>query len=329
VKFAFPEYWIWMLGIPVSLGIMYLVYKRVSQIIFTWFSKDQYERSFPLLKFGLRALAFVLLFMALLGPYQSTSEEQVNIMGREIYLLLDVSASMNATDIQPTRLERAKLELQKLVDQLKGDKLGLILFTENPYVQCPLTQDHEAVKLFIQMAETEQFTQTGTQFRNALALALDRFNHIEMESQQISRAVVIISDGEDHGDSYASLIERMKRQGIKVFTVGIGTDEGAPIPVSIQSSNPSYKRQEDGEVVISRLEDDALREIGKAFGTEYLRIDQDMVSTEKLEGQIYDITASALETSIEQVKNNQFQVFIFISVVLLVASMFIMPIRKV
>ena len=160
-KFAFQEYWIWLLGIPVSLGIMFLVYKRVSQITQTWFSVDQYARSLPFLKFILRGVAFILLFIALLGPYIETREEQVNIMGREVYIIMDVSASMNATDVHPSRLSKAKQELKKMVDHLKGDKIGLIVYTEHPYNQCPLTQDHEAIKLFIDMKNPFKGTTKG------------------------------------------------------------------------------------------------------------------------------------------------------------------------
>ncbi|MCI4668905.1 MAG: VWA domain-containing protein [Bacteroidia bacterium] len=327
MKFAFQEYWIWMLGIPVSLGIMFLVYKRVGQIIQTWFSSDQYARSYPFLKFILRGSSFALLFIALLGPYSETREEQVSIMGREVYIILDVSASMNATDIHPSRLSKAKQEIKKLVDHLKGDKIGLIVYTEHPYNQCPLTQDHEAVKLFIDMAQTDQYQQTGTQLRSALVMALDRFQNTQKDASQISRAIVLISDGEDYGDSYTSLFHRLKDQNIKVFPVGIGTAAGAPVPVAPNSRD--YKRMKDKSVIISRLVDDDLRRFANEFGTTYVRLDNDLKNLDELISQIYSMTATPLEVSIEQVANNRFQFFLFAAIILLFASMIVMPIRKV
>lgn len=328
MKFAFPEYWVWMLGVPVSLGILFLVYKRVSQISATWFSPDQYARSYPFTKFTLRALGFLMLFMALIGPYWSTSEQQINILGREIYILLDVSGSMNCRDVQPSRLERAKQELKKVISHLKGDKIGLILFTESAYVQCPLTPDHEAVKLFIDLAKTDQYAQTGTQFRRALTRALERFRNTPQVDEKVSRAIILISDGEDFGDSYASLIERLKRSNVKVFPVGVGTYAGGPIPESADDEN-NFKRRKDGTMVVSRLIDENLKEIAQTFGTEYLRISQPTDDLVALETQIYNMTASPLEASIEQVENNRFQAVLFIAVLLLLASLFLMPIRKV
>lgn len=327
MKFAFQEYWIWLLGIPVSLGIMFLVYKRVGQIIDTWFSKDQYARSYPFLKFILRGLSFSLLFVALMGPYSETREEQVSIMGREVYIILDVSASMNATDVHPSRLSKAKQELKKLVDHLKGDKIGLIVYTEHPYNQCPLTQDHEAVELFIDLAQTDQFVQTGTQLRSALVMALDRFQHTPKDASQISRAIVLVSDGEDYGGGYTYLFHRLKSQNIKVFPVGVGTETGAPVPISPNSRD--YKRMEDGSVVISRLIDDDLKKIANEFGTTYVKLDDDMKGMDELISQIYSMTATPLEVSIEQVANNRFQFFLFAAIIFLFISMVIMPIRKV
>lgn len=327
MKFAFQEYWIWLLGIPVSLGIMFLVYKRVGQIIETWFSRDQYARSYPLLKFVLRGLSFALLFVALLGPYSETREEQVSIMGREIYIIMDVSGSMNATDVHPSRLTKAKQELKKLVDHLKGDKIGLIVYTEHPYNQCPLTQDHEAVKLFVDMAQTDQYVQTGTRLRSALVMALDRFQNTKRDASQISRAIVLVSDGEDYGGGYTYLFHRLKEQNIKVFPVGIGTETGAPVPVSPNSRD--YKRMEDGSVVISRLIDDDLRKIANEFGTTYVKLDDDLKNMDELITQIYSMTATPLEVSIEQVANNRFQFFLFAAIMFLFVSMIVMPIRKV
>ncbi len=327
MKFAFEEYWIWLLGIPVSLGIMFLVYKRVGQITDTWFSADQYGRSYPFLKFVLRGSAFTLMFIALMGPYIETREEQVSIMGREVYIIMDVSASMNAADIQPSRLTKAKQELKMLVNYLKGDKIGLIVYTEHPYNQCPLTQDHEAVKLFIDMAKTDQYVQTGTQLRSALVMALDRFKNTLKGASQVSRAIILVSDGEDFGGGYTSLIHRLKSENIRVFPVGIGTEEGAPVPV--QPNGRDFKRLEDGSVVISRLEDENLKAMAREFGTTYICLDSDLKNLEPLKNQIYSMTATPLEVSIEQVANNRFQFFLFSSIILLFVSMVIMPIRKV
>lgn len=307
---------------------MFLVYKRVTFITETWFSPDQYERSHPLAKFFLRSAGFVMLLVALLGPYWGESQERVSILGREFYILLDVSASMNAEDVKPSRLERVKRELKQLITKLEGDKVGLVLFTENAYVQCPLTSDLRAVSMFLDMAETKNFAQTGTQFRSALATALDRFMRNQEGSEALTRAIILVSDGEDHGDTYASLIERLKNLSIRVFPVGVGTYEGAPIPNGGEAGDRSYIRYEDGSIAISRLTDQDLKVIAGEFGTQYVKLDQQYANLAELEKQIYGLKASPLDTQIEKVKNNQYQLFAFLAVILLFASMFLMPIRK-
>ena len=326
---VYPQYWIWMLGLPVSIGIMFLVYKRVNQIIDIWFSEDQYERSRPLTKFFLRSAGFILLFVGLLGPYWGNYEQKIGVVAREFYIVMDVSASMNAEDIKPSRLERMKRELKQLIAKLKGDKIGLILFTENAYVQCPLTHDHEAVSMFLDMAETEQFAQTGTQFRSALATAMDRFVNTESSDPNTSRSIILVSDGEDFGDTYASLIERLKDARIEVFTVGVGTYEGAPIPQKTEQNIQSFKRYEDGTMVISRLVDEDLKSIASEFGTHYVSLDEPYDNLGELERQIYSLTASPIEAQMEKVENNRYQIFLFFSVIFLFSSMFLMPIRKV
>lgn len=317
-----------MLGIPVSLGIIFLVYKRVSQITTLWFSPDQYARSYPQLKFWLRALAFVLLFVALMGPYWQRERRPMSSLGREIYFLLDVSASMNATDVAPSRLMRARQEIAAILPELKGDRLGLILFTEYPYVQCPLTQDHRALRLFLNMADTRQFKQTGTQFRSALAKAVDGLNQTRRLQPEVSQAVVIITDGEDNGDLYTSLIERMRAAGVAVFTVAVGTYDGAPVPQLDNRGAGSFMRHPDGSLVRSRVQESALRDMARAFGTRHLSIQEPGDNLQPLVKQIRRLAASPLETRMLQVENNQYQGFLLLSVMLLCFTLFLMPVRK-
>ncbi|MEZ4825067.1 MAG: VWA domain-containing protein [Bacteroidia bacterium] len=329
MKVAFPEYWIWMLGLPVTLGIIYLVYRRVAFITQTWFSAEQYERSYPLVKMGMRMGGFVLLFVALLGPYSKKGNDNSRFMGREIFIILDVSASMNTEDIKPSRLTYVKKELKELVSHLEGDKIGLILFAEYAYVQCPLTLDRRAVNLFLDMAESGQFAQTGTQFRSALAVAMDRFHNTSDDNSNKTRAVILVSDGEDFGDNYVSLVERLKQAGIAVFTVGVGTYEGGPVPHIVDNRKAGYKRYEDGALAISRLTDEALSSLASDFNTEYVKVNEQDKTLLPLETQIESLSSSPFMANMNKVENNQFQAFLFLALLLLMGSMFIMPIRKV
>jgi Ca-activated chloride channel homolog len=328
VNFAFSSYSIWLLGIPVCLGILYLVFRRVAHIIDIWFGPEEYARSHPRLKLGLRAAGFVLLFFALMGPYWGQADTHAALASREVYLLLDLSASMNAQDVRPSRLKKARQELLRLLRRLEGDEVGLIIFTENAYVQCPLTRDHEALALFLKLAETDQFAQTGTQFRSALATALDRFSIQEAGPlDKVSRAIVLVSDGEDFGATYASLIERLRTAGVVVFTVGVGSREGAPVPVSSEAGE-TFKRYEDGTPAITRLQPESLGNMADAFGTTYRELAGEQDNLRSLADDINQLAATPVQASQRMVRNNRYQGFLFVSVMLLFASMFLMPIRK-
>jgi Ca-activated chloride channel family protein len=327
---ALPQYWIWMLGIPVILGVLYLTSQRVAQITYAWFSPDQYSRSYPATKALLRGTGFVLLFFALPGPYLLRNEEEDPQVAREIYILLDVSASMNTQDVAPSRLGYVREELKELVRQLSGNKIGLIVFADQAYVQCPLTIDEQALLLFLEMAESAQFSQTGTQFRSALVAAMDRFLNTEVVSATTTRAIVLVSDGGDHGDSYASLLERMKLSGIKLFPVGVGTEEGGPVPQVEAGQITGYKQQADGSTVISRLEEAELVALGSEFQTPYFRAgDSSVRLADRLAPRIREMRVAGLENDEDKVRRNVYQLFVFLSVGLLVASLFIMPIRKI
>lgn len=329
MSFVYPTYWTWFLAIPVSLGIIFLVYRRVAYITEVWFESTSYFRSFPFVKFLLRSVAYLLLFIALLGPYWGEKKQMLNVLGREIYILVDVSASMNAEDLKPSRLQKAKFEIKKLVEELKGDKIGLIIFADNAYVQCPLTTDYHAVLMFLELVNSQQFAQTGTNFRAALAMALSRFQGTETPNNQVSRAVILVSDGEDFGDTYTSIIDRFKAAHINVFTVGVGTYEGSSIPAfDREGRRVGYKTHEDGTRAVSQLQEESLKAIANHSGTAYINLSQQDQDLNLLLEQIKSLASSPLISRMEQVKNNRFQMFLGISLMLLLVSLFVMPIRN-
>ncbi|MDP5172724.1 MAG: VWA domain-containing protein [Bacteroidia bacterium] len=298
-------------------------------MIRSWFSEEQYERSTPFTKMVVRMLGLLLVFVALLGPFWLTDEREVPRVGRDIFFLIDLSASMNAGDIKPTRLEKVHRELRRLLPKLEGDRVGIIAFTDVGYVQCPLTEDLSAASTYLELLSTDQFAQQGTQFRAALSVALDRFqSQAESHPDRRARVIVLFSDGEDHGDTYASLIQRLHQIGVAVFAVGVGTPEGAPLPIDPANPQSGYLRGEDGKMVISHLEESSMRELASEFGTMYVRIADDRQHLEELEEQLYSMSSSPLERNMQAVAGNQFQVPLFFAIVLLLGSMFMMPIRK-
>lgn len=324
---VFKNYLPWvLLVIPAGVAIIF-VFLRTNRALNTWFHDDEPRVLFPVLRMILRGSGILLLAVALLGPYGGRLPEKINRMGREVYILLDVSASMMAEDIKPSRLSKIKKELKKMVMELKGDKLGLIVFTSDAYVQCPLTTDYKAVLLFIDLVSSEQFSNTGTDFRTALSLALKRFTETEKNSKKVARSIVLISDGEDFGDTYTSVTERLKSEDIMLFTVGVGTYEGARVPNIRNGNVRGYKRNSDGSPAISQLNDASLQEMAEDFGTQYHRIDKPGDDLGPVIDQVKLVSSSVMDSGTELAKVNRFQIPLLLGFLVLAASMFLMPIR--
>lgn len=313
--------------IPAAIVLAVFIYLRSETVFRVWLRSDEYKFYDPITRLVLRILGLILVGIALVGPYWGRVEQKVDVLGREIYIVLDVSASMNAEDIKPSRLEKVKRELKKMVESLKGDKMGVIVFTSNSYVQCPLTNDFNAVNLFIDLIKTDQFANTGTDFREGLGMALERFTSTEKTLTKITRSIVLISDGEDFGSGYTSVLDRLKEAGITVFTVGVGTKEGAPVPDMVYGKKRGYKKGQDGKPALSKLKDESLQEIANVSGTEYHRIDQQIDGLESVTEQIKLLSASVMDSKTEQVNNNRYQWFLLAGFICLVLSLFWMPVR--
>lgn len=324
---VYPDFWpIMLIVLPLSVAVVVVFYKsyRAMQM---WFNATDYKFFIPEAKMVLRGLALLFLAISLMSPYWGRMEQQISKLGREVYILLDVSASMNTEDIQPSRIEKVKKEVRRMIGKLKGDKIGLIVFTSDAYVQCPLTNDQKAVLLFLDLVGTYQFANTGTSFRSALAMALDRFINTEKSARKTTRSIVLISDGEDFGENYTSVVDRLKDNDISVFTVGVGTYAGGKVPNIRRGKRKGYKRNDDGSPAISQLKDQTLRDIADQFGNEYHAIDDQIDNLDPITDQIKLLSATVMERENRLTSVNRYQWFLVIAFVCMVASMFMMPIK--
>jgi Ca-activated chloride channel family protein len=326
-----PDYWplaFLLLPVLVMVGVVYFKSRKAMQI---WFEPSDVTFFQPEVKLLLRSLAVVLMIVALLGPYWGRREQEVPVRGREVYILIDVSASMNCEDIQPTRLTKVKRELKKMIGQMNGDRVGLIVFTSDAYVQCPLTSDLNAANLFLDLVGTAQFSNSGTSFREALQTALKRFADAEdtLEvNKKLSRSIVLISDGEDFGENYGSVIGRLKDRGIAVFTVGVGTYAGAEVPEYRNGQKTGYKRGKDGGQAISQLKDETLQDISASFGTTHFTIDDQFDNFDPVLDQIKMLSSQELDRERRLAEVNQYQWFLAVGVFLFVITLFWMPLAK-
>ncbi|MCY7349205.1 MAG: VWA domain-containing protein [Cytophagaceae bacterium] len=216
------------------------------------------------LKFILRSIYFGLMIVALLEPSFGEVERDVRAVGRDVLLLVDVSTSMNAADVQPTRLEKIQFELIKLLDAFPSDRFGLIIFTSTAVLQCPLTLDHSAMRLFVESLNTKLLGASGTALAPALDLATQKL--VNSAANQ-SKAVVLISDGEDFGPYPRPAVRTLRRNEIALFTVGVGTVRGARIP-----AKNGFVKDADGQIVVSRLQPDHLRQLARDANGLYLEV---------------------------------------------------------
>ncbi len=267
------------------------------------------HRRWVFIKFPLRVLYFSLLMIALLGPTFGTSKRYVQTVGKDIYILFDLSYSMNARDVSPSRFEKARFELKSLVQGLEVDRLGIIGFAEDAFLECPLTYDRNALLLFLQSLNAGIIGKGGTSFLPALNMALDRFDDSEERNQRFkSRLIVMISDGEDFGEDYLSKLRQLSERGIPVFTVGIGTEEGGKIP---QGNQFIYNSK--GQVVVSKLNPSSLERIANTTQGRYFCISKDKNEMPQLIQTVRELQGQKIDQKAIKVANNKYIYFLWMA----------------
>lgn len=202
----------------------------------------------------------LLLAIALAGPRHGAELREVKREGVDLVIALDVSLSMMAEDVAPNRLARSKNEVKKMLEGLRGDRVGLVIFAGDAFIQCPLTTDYGALRLFLDVAEPSMIPTPGTDFSGALKMAMQAFDSARDEGDQRgTRALLIVSDGENHVANLNELTAEADRAGIVIFAAGVGETAGVPIPLSRNGQRAGYKKDSAGRIVHTRLEEDALR----------------------------------------------------------------------
>lgn len=268
------------------------------------------------LKLILRCLALVFFVTALARPQMGTSEQKIKSEGVELMIAFDVSTSMMAEDIRPSRLELAKLEVSRLLDMLSGDKVGLVAFAGSAVLVSPLTNDKSALRMFIEGLSTISVETQGTDFRKALREAKDAFARGGVdpdEDVKVTRVVLLVSDGEDHEPGAMEEVRAMVDDGIRIFSLLVGTEQGGPIPIRDERGYiQRYKQDRDNKEIVSKTKGTVLRDLAAAgkggffhatFGGREVKMIKDDI--EKLEKAEFD---SQLQTDY----NERYQVFLLI-----------------
>ncbi len=266
----------------------------------------------PIIKFYVMLLALIAIIITLAGPQFGTKLETVKRKGIEIIIALDVSNSMNAQDIQPSRLDRAKRAIFQLVDKLHNDKIGLVVFAGQAYNQLPITTDYPSAKMFISSINTGIIPTQGT----AIGTAINRCIKSFTSQEDINRAIIVITDGENHEDDAIGAAKAAAEKGIKVYTVGMGLPKGAPIPIPGGGKN-NFMKDREGNVVISKLNEAMLVDIATAGGAEFIAANNIRKGMNDLVDYLSKLEKTEMEAKIYTDYDNQFQYIAALALLLL------------
>ncbi|MCX6240389.1 MAG: VWA domain-containing protein [Bacteroidetes bacterium] len=278
----------------------------------------EFSTAKPIIKFVLYSLAVAAVVMALADLQSGSRIEKVKRKGIDLIICLDVSNSMLAQDIRPYRLERAKQAIFKLIDKLEGDRIGLIVFAGKAYTQLPITTDYAAAKLFVSTVNTGMVPTQGTAIGEAIKLAASSFG-----DTRHNKAIVLITDGEDHEGQVLEQAESASKSGIILYTIGMGLSEGAPIPVFEGDVQTGYKKDKDGNTIISRLDEATLKQIANVGKGMYVRASNSDAGLNTVFEDLEKIEKSDIESKQFSDFESRFQYFAGLALLILVLDLFV------
>ena len=321
-RFAHPEFLFFLLLVPLLVGIfLYTVYQKKKHL--KLFGNQALMSELmpnvsvlrPQFKFYIQLTAIVLVIIVIAQPQFGTKLEKQTKKGIEVMIALDVSNSMMAQDIATGRLESAKQVLSRLIDGMTNDKVGLVVFAGDAYIQLPITVDYVSAKMFLSSISPKLVARQGTAIGSAIDLCVKSFG----EKSEASRAIIVITDGENHEDDAVGAAKYAAENGIVVHVIGMGKPEGAPIPVD---GTMSFWKDKEGNVVVSKLNEEMCMSIAAAGGGAYIRADNSSMAYKSVSKELDKLSKSDVETQVFSDYNEQFQSFAFFALFLLFIDAF-------
>lgn len=265
-------------------------------------------------KLILRLAYFILIIVSLLGPSFGENKQEVNVVGKDIMILVDLSESMNANDVKPSRLEKVKFEMKKIVDEFSSDRIGIIMFSSEAFVQCPMTYDKNALNLFIETLNTSLVPNSGTDFGPPLELSLSKLDDENSQKNDVnSKIILLISDGEDFGEDTENALDKINESNIKLFTIGVGSEKGSKLLLN----NGNFKKDNEGKEVITKLNPTSLKKAASKTGGKYFEISEKINETNILISQISNIEGDIIESKIIDVNGNKYFYFLLCALFLM------------
>ncbi|MEL6562359.1 MAG: VWA domain-containing protein [Bacteroidota bacterium] len=261
-----------------------------------------------IVKVFLRSAYFILIIIALMGPSFGEGKREVKSIGKDLFIAVDLSQSMNARDVAPTRLEKIKFELKNIVEAFSSDRIGIVIFTSEAFLQSPLTYDKAALlDLSIELLNTNLITSDGTDFGPPLKMALEKLESEESSvTQPKSKIIVLISDGEDFGDETEKIAEEIETADIKLFTLGIGTEKGGKIP-----DRTGYKKDRTGKEVVTKLNPKSLKKLANQTDGSYFEINDSKNDVKRLISTIDKIEGELRDSKTLDVSTNKYYYFLW------------------
>ncbi|MBI4809976.1 MAG: VWA domain-containing protein [Ignavibacteriales bacterium] len=279
-------------------------------------SVSKYKRT---IKFFFTFSALAILILGIANPQIGTKMEEVKREGVDIIIALDVSNSMKAEDIKPNRLESAKQEISRMIDKFQNDRLGLIVFAGDSYLQLPLTTDYSAARLILSTIDVDVVPIPGTAIGSAIKLAMKSF----AVGEKKHKVIIIISDGENHEDDAIAAAKDANSEGVIIHTIGMGSPDGVPIPIYQGNTQTGYKKDESGNTVVTKLDEQGMRQIAEAGGGIYIRATNQQDEMDAVFKEIQTMEKKEFGAKVFTEYEDRFQYFLTAAILLLILEFFI------
>lgn len=326
-RFADSIYLFFLFIIPILLGVIIWYLGSKKRTLRRFGNPDLLEQLMPDVARGKPYTKYILILISLAGiivalarPQFGSKLKEVKREGIELVIALDVSNSMLAEDIHPNRLERAKQAISNLIDRLEDDKMGLIVFAGDAYIQLPITTDYSAAKIFLSTLSTDIVPKQGTAIGTAIDLASRSFT----QDTKAGKAIIVITDGENHEDDAVAAAKRAYEKGITVHAIGMGLPRGVPIPIRGRYGQVNYRKDKDGNPVLSKLNETLLKQIVSASKGSYIRASNSKVGLKEIFNEISKMNKEEYEEKIYSDYEEQFQYIFAVVLFLLIVEFFIL-----
>ena len=327
LRFEDPIYLWMLLIIPILVLMRFIVWRKRKRNLRKFGDPSLLKEMMPdvskyrpTIKFCLLLSAITILIFMIARPQVGYKISHEKREGIEVLIALDISNSMLAQDVIPSRLEKSKLLIEDLVDHFTNDKVGLVVFAGDAFVQLPITNDYVSAKMFLQNINPSLITTQGTDLARAISLSQSCFT----QREHIGRAIIVITDGEDHEGGALEAAREAYKKGISVFILGVGTSKGVPIP----DGNGGYLKDNSGQTVLSALNEQMCQQVAKAGNGVYIHVDNTSDAQEKLNKELSKLQSGISDTVVYSEYNEQFQIFGIILLLLLIVETILLESRN-